>query len=181
MPNETVPVIWADRYAIAALPAEIDASNADQIGTGLLRVLGRQPSILVVDMTSATICDCAGLHAIMRAHQRAAGCGAQLRLVVSAGAVQRVLTLIEADRIIAIYPSVDAALDGLTQPPPVGTASADGSGGRKPGGAAAAAPQLRDGQLHDGQLHDGQRYDTTTEQLRDGQPHDGQRHHVQDG
>ena len=60
-------------------------------------------------MTATASCDHAGADAVVRAYQRAVASGTQLRLVVTAEIVRRVLSINGIDRLISIYPSVDAA------------------------------------------------------------------------
>jgi PAS domain S-box-containing protein len=55
-------------------------------------------------------CDHAGADAVARAYQRAAASGTQLRLVVTAPIVRRVLSINGLDRLIPIYPSLQAAI-----------------------------------------------------------------------
>ena len=54
----------------------------------------------------------------MRAYQRALISGTQLRLVVTAPIVQRVLSVNGLDRLIPIYPSLEAAIAAGTPAPP---------------------------------------------------------------
>jgi len=56
-------------------------------------------------MTVTVSCDHAGPDAVGRAYQRAAAAGTQLRLVVPAPVVRRVLSINGLDRLIPIYPS----------------------------------------------------------------------------
>jgi anti-sigma B factor antagonist len=101
--------------AVVSLPAEIDISVADQVREDLLSVLNRGPAALIVDMGKTTFCDSAGLHALVRAHKRAEASHADMRLVVTARAVQRVLTITGVDRLIAVVPSVSSALAAAGQ------------------------------------------------------------------
>ena len=50
------PVRRAAGRAVIALPAEIDANNADRVGGELLRVLDERPAVLVADMTIPISC-----------------------------------------------------------------------------------------------------------------------------
>jgi PAS domain S-box-containing protein len=61
-------------------------------------------------MTSTLSCDHAAVDAIARAYQRAAASGTQLRLVVTAPMVRRALSIEGLDRLVAIYPLLDAAI-----------------------------------------------------------------------
>lgn len=80
-----------------------------QIQELLLVLINRGATELIIDMTGTAWCDQAGAAAVVRAHLRAAASGAQLRLVVTAEAVRRLLTLRGLDRLIPAYPSVETA------------------------------------------------------------------------
>jgi anti-sigma B factor antagonist len=96
--------------AVVALPAEIDADNADKISHELLATIGLGAAVVVIDMSATTFCDSAGIQAIITAYRHAAANGTQLRLVATT--VLRILTLVGADQIVSIYPTLDAALAG---------------------------------------------------------------------
>jgi anti-anti-sigma factor len=108
--RDAYPVRWLGRQAVVALPEDIDVSNAGQIREELLSVINRGAAAVIVDMTATVSCDHAGADAVARAHQRAIVNGTQLRLVVTAPIVRRVLSLSGLDRLISIYPSLDAAI-----------------------------------------------------------------------
>jgi hypothetical protein len=52
----------------------------------------------------------------VRAHQRAAANGTELRLVVRSTRVLRALTLVQMDYLLPIYPSLSQALAAATDP-----------------------------------------------------------------
>ena len=99
------------------LPEQIDVSNAGQIREELLVVINRGAAALIADMTATLSCDHAGADAVVRAYQRALVSGTQLRLVVTAPIVQRVLGINGLDRLIPIYPTLEAAIAGGTPAP----------------------------------------------------------------
>lgn len=103
------PLRWAGKQAIVTLPEDIDVSNADQIREQLLTVINRGAAVLIADMTATVSCDYAGGEAVIRAYQRAAISGTDLRLVVAAQIVRRVLSYNGLDRLVPIYPSLEAA------------------------------------------------------------------------
>ena len=115
---------------MVTLPTEVDISVADQVREDLLSVLNRGPAALIVDMGGTTFCDSAGVHALVRAHKRAAASHADVRLVVTAPAVRRVLTITGVDRLIAVFASVAAALAAPGQ---------SATEGAKPGPSPAGA------------------------------------------
>jgi anti-sigma B factor antagonist len=109
---ERYPVLWVGQAAVISAPVEIDAINADGVGTCLLSAIGNGARVLVVDMTATTFCDCAGVHAIMACWQQARAAGVSLRVAVTAPAVRHVFTITGAALLIAMRPTVSAALLG---------------------------------------------------------------------
>jgi hypothetical protein len=73
-------------------------------------VINRGAGAVIADMTATVSCDQAGADAVARAYQQAVVSGTPLRLVVTARIVRRVLSLSGLDRLISIYPSLDAAI-----------------------------------------------------------------------
>jgi anti-sigma B factor antagonist len=125
--EDTYPVRWTGRQAVVTLPEHIEVANAGPIGEELLSVINRGAAALIADMTATLSCDHSGADAVVRAYQRALVSGTQLRLVVTAPAVRRVLSVNGLDRLISIYPSLDAAIaagapaaaaGGQESPPP---------------------------------------------------------------
>ena len=116
--KDTYPARWTGGQAIVTLPEQIDVSNAGQIREELLVVINRGAAALIADLTATLSCDHAGTEAVLRAYQRALISGTQLRLVVTAPIVQRVLSVNGLDRLIPIYPSLEAAIAAGTPTPP---------------------------------------------------------------
>jgi anti-sigma B factor antagonist len=110
MSDETLPVWWTGRQAVVTLPEHIDSSNADQVREQLLWLINRGATVLIADLTGTVSCEYSGADALARAYQRGAANGTQLRLVVIADVVRRVLSLSGLDRLVAVYPALDAAV-----------------------------------------------------------------------
>jgi anti-anti-sigma factor len=119
MPDDQFPVEWAGRRATVGFPAHIDVTNVGPLRDRLLSVINRGAAVVIADMTGTLSCDHAAVEAIARACQRAAVSGAQLRLVVTAPVIRRVLGIEGLDRLVSIYPSVEAAVaaDVSARPP----------------------------------------------------------------
>ena len=100
-------------YATITLPAEVGVTNADQVREELLRAIDDGPELLMVDMTGTSYCAAAGVHVLVDARGRAADAGIGLRVAAGAPTVRRILQLTGADRLIDVYPGLDAALTGL--------------------------------------------------------------------
>jgi anti-anti-sigma factor len=110
--KDCCPVRWLEhgRLAVAALPEHFDLSTAGPIREQLLTVINRGARTLIVDMSATISCDHAGVAALARVYQRAAASGTELRVVVSAPVVRRVLSIGHIDRLVSIYPVLEAAL-----------------------------------------------------------------------
>ncbi len=138
------PARWADGRAVVTLPEHIDVSNAGQVSEQLLWVINRGAAELTVDLTATVSCDHAGADALARAYQRAAGNGTQLRLVVTAPVVRRVLSINGLDRLIPVYPSLEAAAaatPAAVVPQPPGAARIHADGQTPPGRATRVRRQ----------------------------------------
>ena len=109
MVTDSYPVQWTGGQAVIALPEHIDVSNAGPIREELLSVINRGAKALIADLTATISCDHAGADALVRAHQRAVVSGTELRIAVTAQIVRRVLSLSGLDRLVSIYPSLEAA------------------------------------------------------------------------
>ena len=90
------------------MPGEIDVTNAGEV---LARIAACGPGVTVViaDLTATRFCD--------SAHRQGAAAGAQLRLVVSPdGPIGRVVELTGINRHVAVYPTLQLAIDGAPEP-----------------------------------------------------------------
>jgi len=123
------------RPVVVTLPAEMDITNADAIGQALSSAIARGAGIVIADMTGTRFCNSSGISMLVQAHRRAAANQAELRLVVLSAAVLRALTLVRADFLLPIYPSLDAALAPEAAPEPElpAPALAGGRGDGHPG------------------------------------------------
>ena len=118
MGDDPFPVEWTGRQAIVAFPDHVDVSNVGQLRDRLLSVINRGPAVLIADMTDTASCDHSAVEAVARACQRAAISGTQVRLVVTAPVVRRVLSIEGLDRLVPIYPSLAAAIGREPSRPP---------------------------------------------------------------
>jgi|SRR5215813_13775506 len=98
------------RLAVVPLPATIDITNARHIGDELDSAFAPGVRTVVADMTLTTFCDSSGAGELVLAHKKAAAEGINLRLAMPSGAVRRIFEIIGLDQVLAIYPSLDAAM-----------------------------------------------------------------------
>jgi anti-sigma B factor antagonist len=113
--------------AIVGLPVELDITNAAQAQAELCAAFGPGVTVVIGDMSHSAYCDSSGIRSLVVAHDLATTRNAELRLAITADAVLRALKLTGVDRLLNLYPSLEAAL---------GPAS-----GRKPGPGHALEPE----------------------------------------
>jgi anti-anti-sigma factor len=117
---------------VVTFPEYVDAPDAARIGEQLLAALGSGAITLIADMSATVWCDQAGVDAVARAYQRAAAGQAELRLVICAPEVRRLMSAEGLDRLVPVYASLEVALAAGTP---------DGPGAGDPPGRAALAPR----------------------------------------
>ncbi len=96
------------------LPAEVDMSNAVSVGAELWLALETGAATVIADMSGTTFCDSAGLGQLVMADRAARERGAELRVVTGSARVRQVLAVTRLDSVLAVYPSLGAALAGGT-------------------------------------------------------------------
>jgi anti-anti-sigma factor len=145
--GDAYPERWTGLQAVVRLPEHLDVSSAAQVSDALLAAINRGAEALTADMTATVSCDHAGADALVRVYKRAVVSGTRFRLVIAAPVVRRVLSLSGIDRVVPVYPSMEAAAAALVPAP--GPAPAwtpitvlTGIGGRAPtgGGRRSAGP-----------------------------------------
>lgn len=103
---------------IVTLPREIDITNADDVEARITAALAPGVTVVIADLTAtSSFCDSEALQRLLRASDKAAGSGTQLRLAISPGTtVARVMELAGISRHFAVYPTLQQAAHG--GPPP---------------------------------------------------------------
>lgn len=97
-------------YAVAAFPAEVDATNAPGIRGALLRLIGGGVSAVILDLSACRFCDANGVEALMRAHIRATSLEIPLRVVLpESGQVRAVCRITGVTRTVALAADVAEA------------------------------------------------------------------------
>ena len=110
MPEIGFPVEVVEGVPVVTAPEEIDVANAAGLRAALLEAAGSGRALVVVDMSRTRFCDSAGLNALVAVARQARAEGGEIRLVVVAGAVARLMALTGVDRVIPIYASLEDAL-----------------------------------------------------------------------
>lgn len=108
--NDQVPGSGGPAHVtVVELPAEVEYGNAGQVRRKLASALAAGAATVVVDLTSTTFCDTAGVQEMVRAHRAALAGGIKLQVVVP-GRLMPQFTWTGLNRVMAVYASVSAAL-----------------------------------------------------------------------
>jgi anti-anti-sigma factor len=109
--GHTPPEISIDeRIVVAALPEEIDLSNARGIGAMVLAAVPNDAIAVVLDLSRTTYLDSSGVHLIFDLADRVGA--RQQRVVLSVpehAHVRRVLELVDVGVVAPIEPTLEAA------------------------------------------------------------------------
>lgn len=95
---------------VVPMPAEIDMSNANGVGSLLYAALESGAVLIIADLTGTAYCDSTGMRNLLLAHRNATALGVELRLAVHADQLLRVMELMAIPDIMGVYPTVQAAL-----------------------------------------------------------------------
>ena len=101
------------RRAVFMLDGRFDAGNADAVKEALKQTIGSGVRQVVVDMTQVPFIDSAGLSTLVSALKMSRRAGGD---VVLAGVQPQTLTVFSLtmlDKVFAIYPTCQSALDSL--------------------------------------------------------------------
>jgi PAS domain S-box-containing protein len=100
----------AAQRVVVAFPEHVNVSNATQIAEELLTAFADGAAVVIADLSATVSCDGACADVVARACQRATVRQAELRVVATASAVRQLLAEHGLDRLVAVYPSVAAAV-----------------------------------------------------------------------
>jgi anti-sigma B factor antagonist len=102
---------WIDRVVVVSVSGVVDMLTAPQLEAAIEAALAQKPAALVVDFTDVDFLASAGMGVLVAAHDRV---GADIRFCVVADgpATSRPLKLVGIADIVALYATLDEALDG---------------------------------------------------------------------
>ncbi len=106
---DIVVVEFAGRLTLAS-------EESDRIESQLNKLLREHPGKLIFDLSGVERIDSTGLGILVYCFPVARRAGGRLRLVDARGAVQKEFAATRLDRIIRVYPTVEAACQAFTKP-----------------------------------------------------------------
>jgi len=92
---------------------EVTFSNVVEFERRIERAFGDGARNLVVDLSEVTFIDSSGLSALLTASARARERGGAVALVLAQGEPPSIFRFRGVDRLLSLYPSQEAALEGL--------------------------------------------------------------------
>jgi anti-sigma B factor antagonist len=95
---------------IVMLPAEIDLGNAGSTGHQLRAAFGPGTAVVIADMSATTFADSSAVRMLLEVTDAATAGQGELRIVIPGPRVLRVLQILGVDGMLAIFPTLDAAL-----------------------------------------------------------------------
>jgi anti-sigma B factor antagonist len=116
MPGTGYEVRWVDGVPVVSAPAEIDITNAGDLREAMRSCLDAGHTTLVVDMSETTFCDSAGVDQLVQANRQAVAAGGEVRLVIGAASVMRLLAIVGVDRVVPIFTNLDEAVTEMSAP-----------------------------------------------------------------
>ncbi|MYV70250.1 anti-sigma factor antagonist [Streptomyces sp. SID2131] len=100
-----------DGVHVVTLQGEIDHTGKDVLRDALLQHEAGAPPRVVADMSGVSFMDSSGINVLIFAHQHLSDAQGWLRIAAAQEAVQRVLSLIGVDTVIACRPTLEQALN----------------------------------------------------------------------
>jgi anti-anti-sigma factor len=96
---------------VYSLRGSLDFETAPSLRAAMLEAADEGKHDIVVDLSHLEFLDSSGLGALIGAHKRALENAGRLRVIISAGPIARLLTITGLMDVLAVYPSIEAALE----------------------------------------------------------------------
>lgn len=103
-----------DGVTVVVVSGDIDVSHALTMRETLGQAQGNGARPVVLDLTGVGFIDSAGVGLLVGAHRRATDLNSQCALAALTPTVARVLQLTRTDRMLTVFPDVEAAVAALT-------------------------------------------------------------------
>ena len=100
------------RANVLPLKGEIDLHVSPSVTASLNSMIEKKPQRLVVDLSSVSYIDSAGLAALIGAMQKVEGYGGKFLLAGLQETVRSIFEISRLDQVFQIFPDTDAALAG---------------------------------------------------------------------
>ena len=100
---------------IVTLPAQIDATTAEQISAAFTS----GATVVIADLTATAYGDCSPIRHLLKAHRQATARGGQVRFAIRPdGPLHQITGFAGTHPLLAVYPTLQHALAGRSPVPP---------------------------------------------------------------
>lgn len=108
----TTSVEHRDDSAVLRVQGVVDLATGDVLQQAIDDLIATSPSALVVDLSAVDFLASVGLQILVGTHERISP-SARFAVVADGPATSRPIQLTRLDEVIALYPTLDAALSGV--------------------------------------------------------------------
>lgn len=105
-----------DGAAILSLSGDLDLAAAPSF-LGHLTRASQVSRHVILDLSGLGYMDSTGINALLKAHELFAMAGQRIALAAVPATIRRILNIVAIEEVIPLFPTVDAAINGLRQPP----------------------------------------------------------------
>lgn len=105
----TTSVAHRDGAAVVSISGEIDLSTAPAFEEAIAQALEANPAVLAIELSGVTFMASVGLRILAATNEKVGG-ATRIAVVANSPAASRPIQLTGLDNVVALYPSVDAAL-----------------------------------------------------------------------
>jgi anti-sigma B factor antagonist len=103
---------WVNDVVVVEVSGDVDMASAPELMTAIEWAGREEPAALVVNLTGATFLSVAGMNLLLDVHREMPS-HRWFRVVADGPATSRPLQLLGIDSVVALYPTLDAALADL--------------------------------------------------------------------
>jgi anti-anti-sigma factor len=107
----------AEGVTVLSAAGEIDHDSRQILADATERALRQGGNRLVIDLTKVAFCDSGGLSLFVSLHKQTTAVNGQLRLACAQPAVLAVLHATNLDRLLALHPTVEEAVQASLSTP----------------------------------------------------------------
>ncbi|MGV0873172.1 STAS domain-containing protein [Mycolicibacterium sp. XJ879] len=104
---------WVGRVAVVAASGDLDMLTAPELKSAVEAALAKDPAGLIVDLTQVDFLGSAGMQVLMEAHNQVEGTEIRFAVVAEGPATSRPLKITGIADLIAMYSTVEAALENF--------------------------------------------------------------------
>ncbi|HET9392936.1 MAG TPA: STAS domain-containing protein [Candidatus Rubrimentiphilum sp.] len=96
---------------VFSLRGSLDFETSPSLRAAMLEAADQGKHDILVDLSQLEFLDSSGLGALIGAHKRALENAGRVRVIISTGTIARLLTITGLMDVLAVYPSIEAALE----------------------------------------------------------------------